>query len=138
MSLQLDSLAQAIDALDRSVKTSNRLDTSDDDLLETVRAGVIQNFEVTYEQCWKMMKRWLEEYIGKAYVDNANTRRELFRLAARSQLITEVQRWMDYHDERNQTSHTYNEEIAQGVFEEAKEFVHDARQLLRTLETHND
>ena len=138
MSLQLDSLAQAIDALERSVKIATNLDTSDNDLRETVRAGVIQNFEVAYEQCWKMMKRWLEEYIGKAYVDNANTRRELFRLAAGSQLIADVQRWMDYHDERNQTSHTYNEETAQGVFEEAKEFAHDARQLLRTLEAHND
>lgn len=138
MSLQLDSLAQAIDALERSVKTATNLDTSDDDLWETVRAGVIQNFEVAYEQCWKMMKRWLEEYIGKAEVDNARTRRELFRLAAGSHLIADVQQWMDYHDERNQTSHTYNEETAQGVFEEAIEFAHDARQLLRTLEEHND
>ena len=77
--MQLDSLTKSIDALDRSVKTASSLDTSDDDLRETVRAGVIQNFEVAYEQCWKMMKRWLEENIGRTYVDGV-TRRELFRL----------------------------------------------------------
>ena len=138
MSLQLDSLTKSIDALERSVKTASRLDTSDDDLWETVRAGVIQHFEVAYERCWNMMKRWLEENIGSTYVDNTTTRRELFRLAAENRLITDAQRWMDYHMARNQTSHTYNEEAAQSVFEEATEFAHDARQLLRTLEAHND
>ncbi len=137
MNLQLDSLTKSIDALDRSVKTASSLDTSDDDLRETVRAGVIQNFEVAYEQCWKMMKRWLEENIGRTYVDGV-TRRELFRLAAESHLITDVEQWMDYHTERNQTSHTYDEATAQSVFEEATRFAHDARQFLRTLEVHND
>ena len=45
---------------------------------------------------------------------------------------------MEYHSARNQTSHTYNEETAQRVFEEANEFVHDAKQLLKILEEHND
>ena len=137
MNLYLDSLTKSIDALERSVKTASSLDTSDDDLRETVRAGVIQNFEVAYEQCWKMMKRWLEENIGRTYVDGV-TRRELFRLAAESRLITDVERWMDYHTARNQTSHTYDEATAQSVFEEATHFADDARQLLRALEAHND
>ena len=137
MNLYLDSLTKSIGALDRSVKTAGSLDTFDDDLRETVRAGVIQNFEVAYEQCWKMMKRWLEENIGSTYVDGV-TRRKLFRLAAENRLITDVDRWMDYHNERNQTSHTYDEATAQSVFEEATEFVHDAKQLLMTLETRND
>ena len=115
MSLQLDSLAKAIDALERSVKLATNLDTSDDDLREAVRAGVIQNFEVAYEQCWKMMKRWIEENIGSTYVDGV-ARRELFRLAAESRLVTDVERWMNYHSERNRTSHTYDEDTAQSVF----------------------
>lgn len=49
MSLQLDSLAKSIDSLERSVKTASRVDDSDEDLQETVRAGVIQHFEVAYE-----------------------------------------------------------------------------------------
>ena len=137
MNLYLDSLAKSIDALKRSTKTASRLDTFDGDLQEAVRAGVIQNFEIAYEQSWKMMKRWLEENVGATYVDGV-TRRELFRLAAENRLITDVDRWMEYHDARNQTSHTYNEETAQRVFGEATEFVHDAEQLLKILEEHND
>ncbi len=137
MNLYLDSLAKSIAALDRVIKTANRLDASDEDLQEAVRAGVIQNFEIAYEQSWKMMKRWLEENVGATYVDGV-TRRELFRFAAENRLITDIDRWMAYHDARNQTSHTYNEDTAQSVFEEATEFVHDAKRLLRKLERHND
>ena len=137
MNLYLDSLTKSIDALERSVKTASGLDTSDDDLWETVRAGVIQNFEVAYEQCWKMMKPWLDANIGRTYVDGV-TRRELFRLAAESHLITDVERWLDYHTARNQTSHTYDAATAQSVFEEATHFADDAKQLLRALEAHND
>ena len=49
MSLQLDSLVKSIDVLERSIKTANRVDDSDEDLQETVRAGVIQNFEIAYD-----------------------------------------------------------------------------------------
>ena len=59
MSLHLDSLAKSIDSLERSVKTASRVDDSDEDLQETVRAGVIHSFEVAYEQSSKMIKRWL-------------------------------------------------------------------------------
>lgn len=137
MNLYLDSLAKSIDALKRSTKTASRLDAFDGDLQETVRAGVIQNFEIAYEQSWKTMKRWLEENVGATYVDGV-TRRELFRFTAENRLITNVDRWMEYHDARNQTSHTYNEETAQRVFAEATEFVHDAEHLLKILEEHND
>ena len=84
-----------------------------------------------------MIKRWLEENIGSTYVDGVS-RRELFRLAAESRLITNVDRWMDYHNARNSTSHTYDEEAAQRVFEEATEFTYDVKKLLMTLEARND
>ena len=137
MSLQLDSLAKSIDILERSVKTASRVDASDEDLQETVRAGVIHSFEVAYELSWKMIKRWLEENIGAASVDGV-TQRNLFRLAAENRLIADSERWMDYHKARNSTSHTYNEDAAESVFAEASEFVHDAKQLLKVLEERND
>ena len=137
MSLQFDSLVKSINILDRSVKTANRIDDSDEDLQETVRAGVIHSFEVAYELSWKMIKRWLKENIGSAYVDGIY-QRELFRRAAENLLIADAERWMDYHKARNATSHTYNEDAAENVFAEAAEFVHDANYLLRMLESRND
>jgi len=137
MSLQLDSLTKSIDILERAVKTASRVDDSDEDLQETVRAGVIHSFEVAYELSWKMIKRWLQENIGTASVDGT-TQRNLFRLAAENHLIADAERWMDYHKARNSTSHTYNEDAAENVFAEAAEFVHDVKYLLRMLEIRND
>lgn len=137
MSLQLDSLTKSIDILERAVKTASRVDNSDEDLQETVRAGVIHSFEVAYELSWKMIKRWLQENIGAASVDGT-TQRNLFRLAAENHLIADAERWIDYHKARNSTSHTYNEDAAENVFAEAAEFVHDVKYLLRMLETRND
>jgi len=137
MSLQLDSLAKSIDILERSIKAANTLNTSDEDLKETVRAGVIHSFEVAYEQSSKMINRWLKENISEASAERI-TQRNLFRLGAESQLISDSERWMEYREARNSTSHTYNEDAAENVFREAAEFIHDAKQLLSVLEEHND
>jgi nucleotidyltransferase substrate binding protein (TIGR01987 family) len=82
---------------------------------EAIKEAVIQNFEVTYELSWKMMKRWLERNFGNEYVDGVN-RRELFRLASESLLISDVDKWMVYHKARNETSHTYDAITAEEVF----------------------
>lgn len=137
MSLQLDSLTKSIDILERAVKTASRVDNSDEDLQKTVRAGVIHSFEVTYEQSSKMINRWLKENISEASAEGIN-QRSLFRLGAKSQLISDSERWMEYREARNSTSHTYNEDAAENVFREAAEFIHDAKYLLSVLEERND
>ncbi|MYB96403.1 nucleotidyltransferase [Candidatus Poribacteria bacterium] len=137
MSLQLDSLAKSIDILERSVKITSRVDASDEDLQEAVRAGVIHSFKVAYELSWKMMQRWLKENIGADYVKGLN-RKNFYRLAAENLLIADSALWMDYHIARNSTSHTYNEDTTLNVFAEAAEFVHDVKHLLKMLEARND
>ena len=102
-----------------------------------IRAGVIQNFEITYELSWKLIVRWINANVGLGIADGV-TRRQLFRLAAESLLIHDVDEWMVYHDARNATSHIYDEEWAVRVYQAAKEFAHDARRLLGELEARNE
>ena len=78
---------------------------------EAVKAGVIQNFVVAYEQSWKMMRRWLEANPLASDVSGASLR-QVFRLAAKAGLIGDVDLWMQFHAVRNQTSHTYNLKVA--------------------------
>jgi nucleotidyltransferase substrate binding protein (TIGR01987 family) len=140
MALQLDSLEGAVSALFAVLAKSN--DTGfmgglDDVARNAIKSGVIQHFEFTYELCWKFMKRWLETNIGPAVADGV-TRRELFRMAAESRLIDDVDHWMRHHAARNETSHTYEAKAAERVYQAAHAFADDARHLLLALEARND
>ncbi len=104
---------------------------------EAIKTAVIQNFEVTYELSWKMMKRWLEYNFSEDYVAGVS-RRELFILAAESGLIKDVDKWMIYHRARNETSHTYDSVTAEEVYTLASEFIHDVSKLFEVLESKND
>ena len=140
MALDLSSLKKSIAALDNSInsylgnKNNNSLSGQD---LETMKAGIIQNFEVAYEMCWKFMKRWIEEEVSPNIVDGV-PRRELYRVSAENLLISDVDLWMDYHKARNLTAHTYNSGNADCASEAAMKFIYDAKKFLKTLEAKND
>ena len=137
MALELDSLKKAISVLERSLRVADEQSDGDADLVETLRAGVVQNFEVAYEQCWKMMKRWLEANASPGDVDGV-TRRQLFRLCHENRLIDDVDAWMDFHRSRNETSHTYNSETANDVFSVAGKFLPAASDVFSRIEERND
>ena len=109
----------------------------DEDALAIFKAGVIQNFELTFELCWKFMKRWLSENIGTDYTEGL-TRLELFRVAAENLLIENTEKWIVFHKARNITSHTYNAETADEIYSLTQSFSIDARKLLMVLERKND
>ncbi|HEV7396823.1 MAG TPA: nucleotidyltransferase substrate binding protein [Pyrinomonadaceae bacterium] len=125
--LILTSFAKALASLDEALAMKED---------KIVRDASIQRFEYTYELSWKMMKRHLE-WTGNAEVGSLS-RRELFREAARVKLIEDAEVWFDYHQARNQTAHTYEEETAKEVYQMAKKFAPDAHKLLRELEKHHD
>ncbi|MDR1166095.1 MAG: nucleotidyltransferase substrate binding protein [Deltaproteobacteria bacterium] len=83
--------------------------------IKTSRAGVIKTFEFTYELRWKAIKKWIEINVNPASTDGA-TRRELFRIAAENKLSLDVDKWMDFDDDRNNTSRAYDEIVAAKIF----------------------
>ncbi len=140
MKLVTGSLKNAIASMERALKLVDKkmmLESIDEEEIEVIKAGVIQNFEFTYELCWKFMKRWIEENISAEFVDGV-TRRELFRLSAENRLIVAVEKWMEYHKARNRTSHTYDENIAEEIYQAAAAFLPEAKDFLSRLEERND
>ncbi len=139
MALELFSISKAMLSLERVLKIAEVKEADleiDPDEMELIMAGVIQYFEFTYELCWKFMKRWLEEQVSPDVVDGV-PRIELFRVAAENLLIEDVQKWMDFHRARNQTSHIYDQEISEKVYETTKIFLPYAKQFLTALEQRN-
>ena len=138
MPLELDSLKKSVAALDGLLKKSDDAELMrglDETIRNGVKSGVIQHFEFTYELCWKFIKRWLE--INRNPTAGV-TRRALFRLAAENRLILDVDKWMLHDDARNLTSHTYDPEVAEKVYQATHAFARDAQRLLEALEALND
>ncbi|KUO49287.1 MAG: nucleotidyltransferase [Desulfitibacter sp. BRH_c19] len=138
--LDLSSLRKAVLSLERALGfTGERLAISNISVEEeeVIKAGVIQNFEFTYELCWKFMKRWLELNLMPGLLDGAS-RKELFRNALEQKLISDFSSWVRYHELRNTTSHTYNREVADEIYSITNDFLEDATYLLKALEARND
>ena len=101
---------------------------------DITRDATIQRFEYTFELTWKMLKRHLTQEAGVKEYSIKN----LFRDAAQSNLINNVEAWFGYLEARNLTSHTYNEEVAEEAYQAAKHFAVDASLLLKKLEAFYD
>lgn len=119
--LDLTALHKAVHSLNRAIEQPKN---------EFTRDAVIQRFEYTFELSWKMIKRYLKVEAG---VEEFNIR-NLFRLAAQHQLLSDADNWFRYNQARNLTSHTYNEITAEETYAIAKQFCPDAKTLLMNLE----
>lgn len=73
-----------------------------------LRDAVIQRFEFTFEAAWKAMYRWLRARGVDVDEDAYSVIPESFK----RRLITDAKAWGDMRKYRNQTSHTYNENLA--------------------------
>lgn len=70
--------------------------------------GIIQAFEYTHELAWKTLKDFLEEKGNNSLFGSKDVTRAAFKLG----IIEDGETWMEMIKSRNQTSHTYNEEVA--------------------------
>ncbi|MBS0358223.1 MAG: nucleotidyltransferase substrate binding protein [Proteobacteria bacterium] len=135
MKLDLSSLVQTIQQLEKSLSyAQSEAAKNDPELFEQFRNSVIQCFEYTYENSFKMLKRELEKNVLN--IDSFDFR-DLIREAAERELISNIKNWFDYKRCRNMTSHTYDQDKAEEVYAVIPEFLQDVKALLRVLEERN-
>ena len=92
---------------------------------EFIRDSVIQRFEFCVELAWKTAKKQMGSASGAP--------KTVIREMAQEGLIAEPKIWFSYLEARNLSSHTYQEELAEKVFDVAKESVPDLLALLDAL-----
>lgn len=138
MPLRLENLERSIVALEGALVTSMD-ETVMGALSEigqnTMRSGVIQHFGFTYEICRVLIERWLRANFSRDVL--SVSRKDLYRIAGERDLIDGVERWFNYHQERNRTSHRYDEELLQMIDDTIPAFVDDAKSLLQTFKSQN-
>ena len=137
MNLDLSSFEKAISSLQKSLQVMNAETTAllDDSVQDVIQAGVVQNFEFTYELSHKMLKRYLEMAAANPASIEEMDFPELIRTGTEQGLLQNSwDVWKGYRKARGTTSHTYNAEKAQEVLAVVPKFLTEARYLLGQLQ----
>lgn len=123
--ISFEPLAKAIAALEQGLEEYAKYPE-----LLTVRDGVIQRFEIALDLSQRLMRRVLKEVYGR---EEAQIAKNAAREAATMGLVADAEAWIGHINARNDTAHTYNDEIAARVFARVPLFLSDARALLEKL-----
>ena len=101
----LFKLEQAVNILSAEEERGKEID-------ELMAEGLIQRFEYTHELAWKLLKDYAD-YQGYTEIRGS---RDALRKAFAMGLIDDKS-WMDSIEDRNLTSHNYDDETAAGIYE---------------------
>ena len=85
--------------------------SKDRPLNELEEQGLIQRFEFTHELAWNVLKDYFEYQGNSAITGSRDATREAFNKG----LIKDGEGWLDMIKSRNQSLHTYNEEVANEI-----------------------
>jgi len=118
MAVSLDALSTALLSLEEAL-TVEKTDISRD-------AG-IQRFKFCVELSWKSAK--------KVMGTSTAAPKQVIREMAQSGYIDDVDFWLKSIDQRNLSSHTYNQKLAEEVYSFAQSFLDPAKRLLIKLKS---
>ncbi len=124
---RLDILTQALSRLEEAVFESRQRPESD-----TLKDGVIQRFEFSFELTWKALKAKLD-FEG---IPSMGTPRTVIKHAFQLGWLSDESEWLILLDDRNQTSHTYNAQAAEIIYQRiVSQHLPLFKQLLHRLNT---
>ncbi len=83
---------------------------------EAEKGGIVQYYEVCFELAWKTMKDYLE---SEGYV--VKTPKQTIKQAFQIDLIHDGELWLNALEDRNLTSHTYDETATNNIVKNIKD-----------------
>jgi nucleotidyltransferase substrate binding protein (TIGR01987 family) len=124
MALDWTPLQKALASLSAAIRRS-QANPAD----KEVRDAVILRFEYTFELAIKFLKRVLEiEATDRQRIDRLSYR-DLLREALEKGVLSDFDLWVAFREQRNITSHTYDESKAESVYQTAVVFHPEADRL---------
>lgn len=125
MSISLELLEKAVTSLGESLSLYNSIPDPSAPAKLAFRDACIRRFEYSLELSWKSSMKILGS--------NTSAAKPAVREMARNNLINMPELWFEFVDARNNTSHTYSENMAFKVFEKVQQFFPEAQKLILTL-----
>lgn len=105
---RLENFSKALLQLESAVMLSKQRKLS---ALE--EQGLIQAFEFTHELAWNTLRDYFYYQGNNEITGSRDATREAFKMG----LVTDGDAWMEMIKSRNQSSHTYNQEVADDISE---------------------
>ena len=88
-----------------------------------VLTGLVGLYEICFEQSWKMMKEILERH---GFEEGATgSPKIILKTAYKANMIQDEKLWISALQERNNVTHSYNQNIALSIISQAKEKFYD-------------
>ena len=116
LNTNLDEYEKALLSLEKALKEPKS---------DIVRDATIQRFEFSVELAWKSAKRLMGT--------QTSAPKQVLREMAQNGLIEDLDFWLNAIDQRNLSSHTYRERLAEQVYAFAVAFLPRAQDLLARL-----
>lgn len=133
--INTEYLERCIETLEKSYTMIQTVEEGSIDY-EMYRNSLVKSFEMTLEQAGKLLRKKLTPFFAsKKTVDNL-TFKDLFRHALKHSLLSEdeVNRWMIYRDNRNNTAHDYGKAFAEETLRLIDDFLKDVKILKKVIE----
>lgn len=92
--------------------------------------ATIKRFEFVFELSWKTIK----EHCRDEGFDCVSPK-SCIRWAGKMELIDDVEKWIEFLENRNLASHTYNERLANQVYAISKKLPKEVDKLLKKLKS---
>jgi nucleotidyltransferase substrate binding protein (TIGR01987 family) len=125
---RFDSFQKAFAVLERICDIQNERE-----LTEAEKMGMIQSFDFSFELAWNLMKDYLN---WKGIMEIVGSK-DAIRQAYKNGIIVNGEIWMDMIERRNDTSHTYDEKIAEKVVNSVLNlYAKEMKELLIKMESH--
>ncbi|KJU83477.1 Nucleotidyltransferase substrate binding protein [Candidatus Magnetobacterium bavaricum] len=134
MPLNTEHLNRCIQTLELSLESLRKSEPGSIEY-EVFRNATIKGFELTLEVSGKLLRKVLKPFFATPKTVDALVFKDLFRYAARHGICStdEVQRWLKYRDNRNNTAHDYGAGFAEETLLLLPDLIADARSLMNKL-----
>ncbi|WP_177420839.1 nucleotidyltransferase substrate binding protein [endosymbiont of Lamellibrachia barhami] len=124
----IQTLEQALELLQQSEADSINYDM--------YRSACVKEFEIILEQTGKLLRKCLKAWFHSPKVVDRLVFKDVFRQAAHHDLISleEAERWLEYRDNRNNTTHDYGKGFAETTLKLLPRFIHDAQAIEQVIQ----
>jgi nucleotidyltransferase substrate binding protein (TIGR01987 family) len=125
----MEKLRVKLETAQRALKTFEEI--LKEPYSKIVRDASIQRFEYSFEVFWKVVKIYLEYQEGIICNSPKSCFREMFSVG----LIDEnkTTKLLEMTDDRNLTSHTYDEDLAEGLYYKLHEHYEPMKEVLEII-----